>query len=84
MRHFLSTLQILQCQGKYQTQPPRPFVLGAEFAGIVAVAPPGSPYKAGDRVFGSAQGAFGERVVANPANVLPLPNTLSFDQGAGM
>jgi NADPH:quinone reductase len=80
----LSTLQILQCQGKYQTQPPRPFVLGAEFAGIVAVAPPGSPYKPGDRVFGSAQGAFGERVVASPANVLPLPNTLSFDQGAGM
>ena len=78
-----STLQILQCQGKYQAQPPRPFVLGAEFAGTVAAAPPGSPYKLGDRVFGSAQGAYGECVLANPVDVLPLPDTLSFDQGAG-
>ncbi|KAI9507331.1 NAD-P-binding protein [Russula earlei] len=75
---------ILQSQGKYQTQPPRPFVLGAEFAGTVATAPPGSPYKTGDRVFGSAQGSYGERVVAKPIDVLPLPDTLSFDQGAGL
>jgi NADPH:quinone reductase-like Zn-dependent oxidoreductase len=59
-------------------------VLGAEFAGTVAAAPPGSPYKAGDRVFGSAQGAYGERVIANPVDVLPLPDALSFDQGAGL
>ncbi|KAH9998909.1 chaperonin 10-like protein, partial [Russula vinacea] len=75
---------ILQCQGKYQTQPPRPFVLGAEFAGTVAAAPSGSPYKPGDRVFGAAQGAFGERVAAEPDYVLPLPDVLSFDQGAGI
>lgn len=73
----------MQCQGKYQTQPPRPFVLGAEFAGTVAAAPSGSPYKPGDRVFGAAQGAFGERVAAEPDYVLPLPDVLSFDQGAG-
>jgi NADPH:quinone reductase-like Zn-dependent oxidoreductase len=59
-------------------------VLGAEFAGTVAAAPPGSPYKPGDRVFGSAQGAYGDRVIANPVDVLPLPDALSFDQGAGM
>ena len=58
-------------------------MLGAEFAGTVAAAPPGSPYKRGDRVLGSAQGAYGERVVAKPVDVLPLPDTLSFDQGAG-
>jgi NADPH2:quinone reductase len=58
-------------------------VLGAEFAGIVAAAPPGSPYERGDRVFGSAQGSYGDRVVAKPVDVLPLPGTLSFDQGAG-
>jgi NADPH:quinone reductase-like Zn-dependent oxidoreductase len=34
-------------------------------------------------VFGSAQGAYGERVVARPEDVLPLPDVLSFDQGAG-
>jgi len=73
----------LQSQGKYQTQPPRPFVLGAEFAGTVAAAPPGSSFKPGDRVFGVAQGAFGERVIARQVDVLPLPDALSFDQGAG-
>ncbi|KAH9173657.1 NAD-P-binding protein [Lactarius sanguifluus] len=66
----LNFFDILQSQGKYQTQPPRPFVLGAEFAGTVATAPPESPYKPGDR-----------RVVAKPVDVLPLPDTLSFDQG---
>jgi hypothetical protein len=58
-------------------------VLGVEFAGTVAAAPPESPYKHGDRVFGSAQGAYGERVVAKSVDVLPLPHTLSFVQGAG-
>jgi NADPH:quinone reductase-like Zn-dependent oxidoreductase len=77
-------LQILQAQGRYQTQPPRPFILGTEFAGTVAAAPAGSPFKRGDRVFGSAQGSLAERVVAKSDLVLPLPDTLSFDQGAGM
>ncbi|KAF8486301.1 NAD-P-binding protein [Russula ochroleuca] len=80
----LNFFDILQCQGKYQTQPPRPFVLGAEFAGTVAAAPPGSPYKPGDRVFGAAQGAYGERVVAQRDYVLHLLDVLSFDQGAGI
>jgi NADPH:quinone reductase-like Zn-dependent oxidoreductase len=75
--------QILQAQGRYQTQPPRPFILGTEFAGTIAAAPAGSPFKRGDRVFGSAQGSLAERVVAKPELVLPLPDRLSFDQGAG-
>jgi NADPH:quinone reductase-like Zn-dependent oxidoreductase len=80
----LNFFDILQAQGKYQTQPPRPFVLGAEFAGTVVTAPPGSTYKPGDRVFGYTQGAYGERAVAESAHVLPLPDVLSFDQGAGL
>ncbi|KAI0319128.1 alcohol dehydrogenase [Amylostereum chailletii] len=83
----LNFFDILQAQGKYQNKPPFPFVLGSEFAGTIArdaVVPPGSPFAPGDRVFGSAQGTLGERVVANLANVLPLPDTLSFDQGAGL
>jgi len=58
-------------------------VLGAEFSGTVAAAPQGSLYKPGDRVFGVAQGAYGERIVAKPHQVQPLPDALSFDQGAG-
>ncbi|KAI0259110.1 NAD-P-binding protein [Gloeopeniophorella convolvens] len=80
----LNFFDILQAQGRYQTQPPRPFILGTEFAGTVAAAPPGSPFKRGDRVFGSAQGSLAERVVAKPELVLPLPDTLTFDQGAGL
>lgn len=49
----------------------------------MAAAPPGSPFKPGDRVFGSAQGSLAERVLAKPELVLPLPDALSFDQGAG-
>ena len=37
----------------------------------------------GDRVFGVAQGAYGERIVVKPDQVQPLPHALSFDQGAG-
>ena len=58
-------------------------MLGAEFAGTVATAPQGSLYKPGDRVFGVAQGAYGERIIAKPHQVQPLPDALSFDQGAG-
>jgi len=45
----LNLFDILQTQGRYQTQPPRPFILSTEFAGAVAAAPAGSPFKRGDR-----------------------------------
>src|ERR1700683_3929161 len=34
--HIDTPLQILQSQGKYQNQPPFPFVLGTELAGKIA------------------------------------------------
>jgi len=78
--------QILQAQGKYQVKPPFPFILGAEFAGKVAKGSPvpkGCPYKPGDRVFGTAQGCFADKVAAKWQSVNPLPDNLTFDQGAG-
>ncbi|ETW84421.1 quinone oxidoreductase 12 [Heterobasidion irregulare TC 32-1] len=83
----LNFFDILQAQGKYQNKPPFPFVLGSEFSGIIArdsPIPSGSPFKPGDRVFGSAQGALGECVAASWKNLLPLPDSLTFDQGAGL
>lgn len=56
----LNFFDVLQAQNKYQLQPPLPFVLGTEFAGVVskdAVVPKGCSFKAGDRVFGAAQGS---------------------------
>jgi NADPH2:quinone reductase len=78
--------QILQSQGTYQSKPPLPFTLGTEFAGRIdanSPIPEGCPYKPGDRVFGAALGAFAEKVAADWNGLLPLPDNITFDQGAG-
>ncbi|KAI0050495.1 NAD-P-binding protein [Auriscalpium vulgare] len=83
----LNFFDILSTQGKYQMKPPFPFVLGSEFAGTIArdaPLPPGCPFQPGQRVFGSALGAYGERVVASVKNIHPLPDSLTFDEGAGL
>ncbi|KIJ61313.1 hypothetical protein HYDPIDRAFT_96722 [Hydnomerulius pinastri MD-312] len=83
----LNFFDILQSQGKYQVKPPFPFTLGAEFAGKIASnspIPKGCPFKAGDRVFGSAQGSFADKVAAKWKAIMPLPDSLTFDQGAGL
>ncbi|KIM91821.1 hypothetical protein PILCRDRAFT_809785 [Piloderma croceum F 1598] len=83
----LNFFDILQSQGKYQTQPPFPFVLGMELAGKIAdnsPIPEGCPFKPGQRVFGSAQGSYADRVCANWVALAPLPANMTFDQGAGI
>ncbi|KAF9071750.1 alcohol dehydrogenase [Rhodocollybia butyracea] len=83
----LNFFDILQTQGKYQVKPPLPFVLGTEFAGRIAKdspIPTGCPLKPGQRVFGAGQGSFGEKMVVKIESVLPLPDELTYDQGAGL
>ncbi|TFL04516.1 alcohol dehydrogenase [Pterulicium gracile] len=83
----LNFFDILQSLGKYQNQPPLPFILGSEFAGRISQdspIPEGCPFKKGDRVFGAAQGAFAEVVKAKWQSLLPLPDHLSYEQGAGL
>ncbi|KAF7376173.1 hypothetical protein MSAN_00032400 [Mycena sanguinolenta] len=78
---------ILQAQGKHQSKPPLPFVLGSEFAGRVSHGfpiPEGCPLKPGDRVFGAALGSFAEKVAVPVKSVMKLPDSLTFDQGAGL
>ncbi|KAJ7084417.1 hypothetical protein B0H15DRAFT_784065 [Mycena belliarum] len=78
---------ILQAQGLYQTKPPLPFVLGSEFAGRVSEGfpiPAGCKFKPGDRVFGSMLGTYAEKIAVNLKTIMPLPDTISFDQGAGL
>ena len=61
-------------------------VLGTELAGRIAhdsPLPPGCPFKHGDRVFGAAQGAYGEKVAARWQQLSALPDNMTFDQGAG-
>ncbi|KAF5354780.1 hypothetical protein D9756_005294 [Leucocoprinus leucothites] len=46
--------------------------------------PQGCPYKPGDRVFGAALGSFADKVAADWNGLLPLPENITFDQGAGL
>ncbi|KAF8906523.1 hypothetical protein CPB84DRAFT_1769991 [Gymnopilus junonius] len=83
----LNFFDILQAQGKYQNQPPLPFILGTEFAGEVSLdspIPDGCTLKRGQRVFGAAQGSFADKIVVDFERVIPLPDNLTFDQGAGL
>ena len=80
-------LKILQAQGKYQNQPPLPFILGTEFAGEISLdspIPEGCALKRGQRVFGAAQGAFADKVAVDFERLIPLPDSITFDQGAGI
>lgn len=79
---------ILQIQGKYQHQPPLPWVGGMEFAGTVLATPTASKtplkYRVGDRVFGANQGAYATHVLAGEQTLLPVPNGWSFEDAAGL
>jgi NADPH2:quinone reductase len=78
---------ILQIQGKYQNQPPFPWVAGAEFAGTVIATPTdGSKPKfpVGSRVFGASQGAFATKICAVEDTLLPVPDGWSFKEAAGL
>lgn len=78
---------ILQIQGKYQHQPPLPWVGGAEFAGTVIAVPTSSKsprFRVGDRVFGATQGAYAEHVLAPEQALLPVPSGWSFEDAAGL
>jgi NADPH:quinone reductase-like Zn-dependent oxidoreductase len=68
-------------------QPPFPFVGGAEFAGRISKdspIPPDCPFKPGDRVFGSCQGAFAEKVATNWQQLFPIPKGMNYNEAAGL
>jgi NADPH2:quinone reductase len=77
---------ILMCQGKYQVKPPFPFVPGAEVAGVVAKVGEGvEGFAVGDRVLSSSGlGGFAERAVVPAFGSYPLPEGMSFEEGAAL
>ncbi|MGI8921878.1 MAG: NADPH:quinone oxidoreductase family protein [Solirubrobacteraceae bacterium] len=76
---------VLQSRGLYQFKPELPFVPGAEVAGVVIEASPGSGVTAGDRVAAMTMiGGMAERAVAAPALTFALPEQLDFAQGAAL
>lgn len=87
----LNFFDILQISGKYQHQPPFPWIAGSEFSGVVLTPPKTRPpgaaapaFKPGDRVFGAAQGAFATHVCAEEASLRPVPAGWTFKDAAGL
>jgi NADPH2:quinone reductase len=76
---------VLLTRGLYQLRPDPPFVAGSEVAGVVRSAPPGSGFAPGDRVAAfPGIGGFAELVATSPGQVFPLPDEVSFADGAGI
>lgn len=81
----ISWPDLLQSKGQYQIKPPVPFQLGVDFAGVVRSAPESSGFAAGDRVACVLPYGGGADLVAlDPESVFPLPDTMSFEQGAAL
>jgi NADPH2:quinone reductase len=77
--------ELLQTRGEYQVKPPLPFVPGSEVGGVVRSAPDDAAVKAGDRVAAFCMlGGFAEVAVAPPYFTFKLPDSISFEQGAGL
>ena len=75
---------LLMTFGKYQVRPDPPFVPGMEVAGeVIEVAKGVTGIKSGDRVKAGAKGGgFAEQLVVPAGAVNPLPEALSFEEGA--
>lgn len=71
--------------GKYQVKPPLPFIPGGECAGMVsAVGDEVKNFKPGDRVIAMpGMAAFAEQVNVDQKLLVPMPDKMSFEQGAG-
>ena len=72
--------------GLYPDAPKPPAVVGYEVAGNVhAVGPGVEGLEPGQRVMaGTRFGGYAEQIVVKAANVVPLPDELSFEQGAAI
>jgi NADPH:quinone reductase-like Zn-dependent oxidoreductase len=71
--------------GFYPDAPPFPCVVGYEVAGIVEQGPAGDGLAPGQRVVALTRfGGYAEAVAVPAAQVFPLPDALSFEQGAAI
>jgi NADPH:quinone reductase len=75
---------LLMTRGEYQFRPDPPFVPGMEIAGeVIEVGTGVTGILAGDRVMGGTKtGGFAEQIMLPPAALHPLPESLSFAEGA--
>ncbi|UVI37326.1 NADPH:quinone oxidoreductase family protein [Brevibacterium spongiae] len=77
--------ELLQTRGLYQVKHDLPFTLGSEASGVVAEAGPDSRYSIGDRVAAiTGSGTFAEYLVAGDEATVPVPDSVSLADAAGM
>jgi NADPH2:quinone reductase len=75
--------------GAYARKPSLPYIPGTDFAGTIeAVGTDVKKFKTGDRVYGHGvmrgQGAYAEKAAWDASLVHPLPERVSFEQGAAV
>jgi NADPH2:quinone reductase len=73
--------------GTYAAKPNLPYTPGFDAGGVVKAVGPGvKQIKAGDRVYVTApnSGTYAEEVLCDETKVYPLPDNVSFEQGAAM
>jgi putative PIG3 family NAD(P)H quinone oxidoreductase len=82
----LNRADLLQMRGLYPPPPGESLVPGLECAGVIeACGPETSRYRPGDRVMALlAGGGHAARVVAPEGQVMPVPESLTFEQAAGV
>ena len=81
----LNFADLLMAEGKYQEHPALPFIPGMEFAGTIDALHPATTtaLTPGTRVAGFAShGALADYITAPAANLIALPDSMSFGQAA--
>lgn len=74
---------ILMVAGQYQLKPPLPFIPGMEAAGEVIEVPDTPGVGIGDKVIVKARfGCYANEIVVSPDQLVPLPATFDYAQGA--
>ncbi len=72
--------------GTYTRKPELPYTPGTDAAGVVEAVTPGAPFQPGDRVYtyGAQSGVYADKAVVEFSRAFPLPEGLSFEQGAAI
>ena len=74
---------ILMAAGEYQLKPPLPFTPGVEAAGEVTEINDAAGFTVGDKVIVRLRhGAYADEAVVTPLQLMPLPSTFDYAEGA--
>lgn len=81
----LNFADVFAMQGLYKAAPKTDFIPGLEFSGeIIAVGSNVAEWKIGDRVMGASKfGGYVSHINSHRRYVLPLPDSWSYEEGAG-